>query len=456
MTEKTPLDYKLSTNTGEVSISFQASSPTTTSTTRADNKAITEIDDEPIIETVVQPITETNVQPITEGDIDNYIKRDAHFKCLLINKDDENECMDRFVMYERTMKEVTYTLRFNKRGMYKFSIYGLDKSNKYYDLLCSYSIQCVELGKIVHEYPDDPVIGWGPRCFESIDIGLIPDNHPHSQIHLIEGDADIRMRTETPLTIAAELSHEHQDSQTLKSCLLVTESNSSVNINLRLPIKGEYGLAIFACEKGESNLRNVCNYLITCNSPSKSAPYPRFVNTNIGKGLYSDVFGLESTEGLTDTIVTNKAIFKIQFISKEKALYFCELTHHALPSSQLKDAIKVSQRAKKRDVGLQINLPACGEYGANIFAASSDVPQRLYHVHTYFIKYKVEEVDELTTPKDADDSKLRFTESSLVQIQLDVDVFGELHAELAKAHCNDNSINSEHVKLEGDFPVISD
>ena len=92
--------------------------------------------------------------------------------------------MERYVLYQKTFSNVEYIVRLPRKGHYKMDVYGLDNSYRYYDLVCSYTINCPSPYVLTDPLPESPAIGWGPRCVEAVVLGLKPKQYTSAQITL--------------------------------------------------------------------------------------------------------------------------------------------------------------------------------------------------------------------------------------------------------------------------------
>ena len=97
---------------------------------------------------------------------------------------DSRHAMERYVLYQKTFHNIEYFIRFPKRSEYIMDIYGIDKWHRYYDLVCSYLINCSSPYKNVDPLPECPAIGWGPKCVEAVNMGLIPTFNKSTHISL--------------------------------------------------------------------------------------------------------------------------------------------------------------------------------------------------------------------------------------------------------------------------------
>ena len=116
--------------------------------------------------------------------------------------------------------------------------------------------------------------------------------------------------------MSVELKHILRDEDALRKYALVELTNDTVNITVRLPIKGEFSLGLFACKREHSQVKNVCNYLVSCTEASKMTPFPLFNDGMIGEGTFSDVFDVRTITHSQDIILTNEKTFEVRMFGK--------------------------------------------------------------------------------------------------------------------------------------------
>ena len=129
------------------------------------------------------------------------------------------------------------------------------------------------------------------RCLEAVSLGLTPVSHETTKIDLVRGDVEVAMKCSSPLHLDVEMKHTiMNEEQMCSNVLLEMNEDGEFQFEVRLPVKGEFSLGLFACKQTHRSLRNVCNYLISCEQPSEKDPFPLFNDRKIGSGQYQTIF----------------------------------------------------------------------------------------------------------------------------------------------------------------------
>jgi len=110
--------------------------------------------------------------------------------------------------------------------------------------------------------------------------GLKATSHGEAVIETADGVVDIRFTLDPRVSsVLKSVLHNELDAWLLSHHALLREENGQLVVSMRLPQKGEYALKLFAdstAQQFESELQNVCNYLIRCvNTNTGIQPFPK-------------------------------------------------------------------------------------------------------------------------------------------------------------------------------------
>lgn len=107
-------------------------------------------------------------------------------------------------------------------------------------------------------------------------------SHDEAVIETSEGVVDIRFALDPRVkAVLKSVLHNDLDAWLLCHHALLREEDGQLVVSMRLPQHGEYALKLFADStaqqlNSESELQNVCNYLIRClNTNSGIQPFPK-------------------------------------------------------------------------------------------------------------------------------------------------------------------------------------
>ena len=252
------------------------------------------------------------------------------------------------------------------------------------------------------------------------------------------------MNTKTKLFVSVELRHIQRDEHALCKYAMVHKDTGHKDtghftIELRLPVKGEYALQIYASSKKRDRMHNVCNYIVTCEQPSRHLPYPHFSDGRLGPGLFSADFMVRTGNQPSNTLRMGKQ-FKITMEHSGSSKFYCELTHYSIKPETLCNAVNLTSSTDTID--MDFNLPAFGEYGLNLYACKLSDPRRLYHVFTYFIKYKLATASTDGKTGNSIDPTYIFEESRSVSLSFDGNL-DKVFMELLPKHVNNTKSATE-------------
>jgi len=105
-------------------------------------------------------------------------------------------------------------------------------------------------------------------------------SHDEAVIETLDGVVDIRFTLDSGVkSVLKSVLHNELDAWLLSHHALLREENGQLVVSMRLPEKGEYALKLFAdsaAQQFESELQNVCNYLIRCSDTNTGIqPFPK-------------------------------------------------------------------------------------------------------------------------------------------------------------------------------------
>jgi len=105
-------------------------------------------------------------------------------------------------------------------------------------------------------------------------------SHDEAVIETSDGVIDIRFTLDPRVNaVLKNVLHNELDAWLLSHHALLRQENGQLVVSMRLPQKGEYALKLFAdsaAQQFQSELQNVCNYLIRClNTNTGIQPFPK-------------------------------------------------------------------------------------------------------------------------------------------------------------------------------------
>jgi len=123
---------------------------------------------------------------------------------------------------------------------------------------------------------------------------LTATSHGEAVIETSDGVVDIRFTLDPSVrAVLKSVLHNELDEWLLSHHALLREDNGQLVVDVRLPQKGEYALKLFAdsdAQRIESELQNVCNYLIRClDTNTGIQPFPKLHEGTISSGVLTQV-----------------------------------------------------------------------------------------------------------------------------------------------------------------------
>jgi len=130
-----------------------------------------------------------------------------------------------------------------------------------------------------------------------VQAGLKATSHGEAVIETSNGVVNIRFTLDPHVkAVLKSVLHNELDAWLLSHHALLREEDGELVVNLRLPQKGEYALKLFAdsaAQQFESELQNVCNYLIRClDTDTGIQPFPKLHEGKILLSPCHEVVGL--------------------------------------------------------------------------------------------------------------------------------------------------------------------
>ena len=347
------------------------------------------------LELIPPSMAECVVKP-SKGEIDlefgletDRDKRKLQFRYLIFRAKQAGESnksqvpLERFVLFQKKSKSVSYSCRFPATGRYKMDVFGQeDDEHETFDLCCSYLIDCDVAKKNCEPYPDIPDIGWGPGA-DAEAVGLEALTHEDPVIKSKDGVVNIKFKCKNALDFMQNMKSNELDEWLLHKNACIETSDDEVSISMRLPVAGEYALNLFAEKEGfQGELPNVCNYLIKVEKDNpKLQPFPKLHDGIIGKGYLSNKLGIKALSHPDGKISTETGKFTVDFEHKDGVELFCEIENNTIDRKSVSNAVSINGESTK--TSMDVSLPTAGEYSMNVYAKVKGDDSRVYHVHTY-------------------------------------------------------------------------
>ena len=176
--------------------------------------------------------------------------------------------LNNYVFLNRSVTNWKFGIRFPESGVYKLEIVG--GRNSYESDLCYFKIICDEAQEDCEPLPVNPgPIGYGPNL-ETIQAGLRAKSHKDGLVKVaVNKQIDFNFNLLRTIEIRSELVHNTIPKKDLVPYVKQKQTNTNLNVLVRLPEHGEYALQLHAQQKYESQFKNVCNYLLTSGDRKK-------------------------------------------------------------------------------------------------------------------------------------------------------------------------------------------
>ena len=170
--------------------------------------------------------------------------------------------LNNYVFLNRSETNWKFGIRFPESGVYKLEIEG--GRNLHERDLCYFKIFCDEAQEDCKPLPINPgTIGYGPNL-ETVQAGLRAKSHKDGLVKVaVNKQIDFNFNLLRTIEIRSELVHNTIPKKDLVPYVKQKQTNTNLNVLVRLPEHGEYALQLHAQQKYESQFKNVCNYLLT-------------------------------------------------------------------------------------------------------------------------------------------------------------------------------------------------
>ena len=96
---------------------------------------------------------------------------------------------------------------------------------------------------------------------------------------------------------------------------------------------------------------------------------------------------------------------------------------------------------------MNFKLPVYGEYGINVYASRHSDPDRLYHIHTYFVKCRVEEASKNEVSQKTGKTKFMFVEEDSVSVELSNTYRRNIIAQLRRKHVRKKRVKAKEIEI---------
>ncbi len=304
-------------------------------------------------------------------------------------KFDNEVALKQFVLAQKSMDDIFYSIRFPKSGMFRMDIFGQDtEEHSIYDLVCSYVINCSESKANCLPLPDSPDVGWGPTV-ESYNLGIIPNIDQETIIVTNNGKCELSFTIDESIEVSCKLVHLTYDMWLLQKHVLIHREDDTVTFHIRLPETGEYALKIYACTAGLlSKVTNVCNYLIQAkNVDALYMAFPDIRGGALGKVRLTEHFQVVPISHTKAFVTATDNKITLSMSSEEGVELLAEMCSTMIDSKYL--TTRVIRLHSDTTTTFEIDLPKEGEYSLNIFASRNNSPC-LFLVYTYLLNYTTE------------------------------------------------------------------
>ena len=166
-----------------------------------------------------------------------------------------------YVFLNRSKTNWNFGIRFPESGVYKLKIVG--GRNLYEDDLCFFRIVCDKPKEDCKPLPVNPgKIGYGPSL-DTIEAGLEAVSHKDGFVHVtVNEEEKFSFNLLRTVRVRSELSHTTIAKEDLSHYVNQIQTKDKLNVLVTLPEKGEYALQLHAQQEGQSDFKNVCNYLL--------------------------------------------------------------------------------------------------------------------------------------------------------------------------------------------------
>ena len=176
--------------------------------------------------------------------------------------------LKRYVIQETTENRVTFYFRAPREGNYYLTLFAQTVGSKIkveniFKAACEYKIVADEAAGDIRPYPQCNDSNWGPGA-PVRQYGLWP-SHGTAILSAPNGQAELSFRRTRDVRLFARLVRDGLDEATLEDAVVVREQDDMVWVSVRLPVRGEYGLEVYANEpdKEGDTFTHMCQYLVS-------------------------------------------------------------------------------------------------------------------------------------------------------------------------------------------------
>ena len=176
--------------------------------------------------------------------------------------------LKRYIIQETTDDRVTIYLRAPREGNYFLTLFAQPVGEKVrvenvFKATCEYKIVCNQAAGDIRPYPLCSDSNWGPGS-PVRQYGLVA-NHKTAILAAPNGQATVSFTKTRDVRLFARLMKDGMTEDALEQCVTVDEQDNQIFVTVRLPVRGEYGLEIYANEMAREGdtFTHMCQYLVT-------------------------------------------------------------------------------------------------------------------------------------------------------------------------------------------------
>jgi len=190
-------------------------------------------------------------------------------------KEDASKYKDKelkqFVFMEANDGTLSCRIEFPVAGKFKLELFCTDKTvSDTYFRVCTYVINAEKAKKDATHYPADSRPQWGPS-YDLKAAGLTPITHERGMVKLENGEMEMRFGSDKNVDILPKVHSNTRTADSMKGFVIYWYEDKKICLNMKFPEAGIYALNLYAKEKRgeESNLPNVCSYVISAEEPAE-------------------------------------------------------------------------------------------------------------------------------------------------------------------------------------------
>ncbi|ELU12390.1 hypothetical protein CAPTEDRAFT_227321 [Capitella teleta] len=361
---------------------------------------------------------------------------------------------DRYVFFQKKGALVEFWIVLPKSGNFLFDLYGQLGSGEHYGRVCTFLIAADAASENAEPLPDLPDAGWG-MCPVATQHQLTPRFEAIPYIEADDGLLDLAFTVPEGKIVGNTLRHNVIEDVVLKRHSVITKKDETVTVQIRFPCKGSFALGIYIGDQDHNEMYNAANFMINCASTGITPrPYPMLHTGFLGEDLMAQVMGVRADSHSDDFVIkTKEGDLQVNFKIKNPSAVdlLCELQNNDIDSAKLSGYITMSSEGAWTTFDLQ--LPAQGEYGFNVFARKMGVDYQIFHVFSYLVVAEAGTGSPIKIPEDAVHMETIFTADDIADIRV-AEKKGLLLSVAKKNSQNRNLLeNQVSAKKEGDINV---